>query len=156
MPQGETLIASRGCVYLAGDGGPGSGFYQLDPPLRGEKDAPIILEGADGLDEDIVNPKVTLGGRKILYVFGEDFGSVAINGLALLGTSDKRGAVFRKVASYFKEHRVHKSRTPVSLSYPGDVAQKIYLTQMIVSRPDPEFHIQVFQLKGVTAEPMKA
>ena len=152
----EILVPARGCVYVPRNTRGGQGFYALSPNLRGDQTAPILIEGVDGLEGDLAVPVATMDERKILYVYGEDFGNVAISGMVLLGKAEQNGDAFRKVVSYFNDHRVGVSLKPVSLSYPGKVAQKVFLTHLVVAKPDPQFHIQMFQFRAIAAEPLKA
>lgn len=150
----QILIPSKGCVYFAQQSRAGSGFYDLDPPLRGNADAPILIDGVDGGDQDIVFPVVTLDDKKFLYTMGEDFGRITITGMALLGKAEQGGQAFSTVVSYFNTHRVSRSKEPISVSYPGKVSQKVYPYALIVAKPDPEFHIQFFQIQAIIATPL--
>lgn len=152
----EILIAARGCVYSSNQTSGGQGFYSLKPGITGTAKAPIFIDGVDGLDGDIIAPVTTIDGGKILHVFGEDFGNVSITGTMLLGSADQNGNAFKTVVSYFNKHRVSAKTTPITVSYPGNVSQKVYLTHLVISRPDPEFHVQPFQFRGVVAEPLEA
>jgi hypothetical protein len=150
----QILIPSKGCVYYAHKSRAGSGFYDLNPPLRGTAEAPILIDGVDGGDQDIVFPVVTLDDKKFLYTMGEDFGRISITGMALLGKAEQGGKAFSTVVSYFNSHRVSKSKEPITVSYPGNVSHKVYPYALIVAKPDPEFHIQYFQIQAIIATPL--
>lgn len=152
----EILIPSRGCVYIPRKGRAGSGFYSLSPKLSGPNDAPILLDGIDSTDQDIVFPVTTLDRKKFLYVMGQDFGNVTVSGVALLGRADQGGQSFRTLVAYFNAHRVETGLAPITASFPGSVYQKVYLTGLVIAKPDPQFHIQPFMFRGIVAEPKQA
>lgn len=152
----EILIPSKGCVYLAKGTRAGSGFYALNPNLQGTRESPILIDGVDSNDKDIVFPVTTLDKKKYLYVLGQDFGNVSISGVALLGRADQGGSAFRTIVSYYNSKRVEAGNKPITVSMPGGVSQKVYLVGMTVGRPDPQYHIQPFQFVGMVAEPKKA
>ena len=152
----EILIPARGCVYNPRKTRSGAGFYALDPSIRGNAESPILIDGIDSTDQDIIFPVTTLDEKKYLYVQGEDFGNIAIGGVALLGKAEQGGRAFRALIGYFNAHRINRSMAPITASFPGSVSQKVYLTAIVIAKPDPEFHIQPFQFRGIVAEPKKA
>lgn len=152
----QILIPARGCVYRPHKTRAGAGFYALEPALRGGAGSPILIDGIDATDQDIVFPVTTLDEKKYLYVMGEDFGNLTISGLALLGKAEAGGQAFRELVAYFNAHRVNRGMAPISVSFPGSVHQKVYLTAVVIGKPDPEFHIQPFQFRAIVAEPKKA
>jgi hypothetical protein len=151
----EIFIPSKGCVYVARKSRAGSGFYDLKPALRGTEETPILLDGVDGGDQDLVFPVVTLDDKKYLYSMGEDFGRISVTGMALLGKAEQGGKSFASVVAYFQAHRISQSKEPITVSYPGKVSQKAYPYALVVAKPDPEFHIQYFQIQAIVATPLK-
>lgn len=152
----DIMVPARGCVYVAGKSSGGRGFYALNPPLRGLSDSPILLEGVDSVLQDIVFPVAALDEKKYFYTMGDDFGNVSVSGVVLLGRSETKGAAFARVKKYFDANRSIVRKSPITVSCPGNVSLKFYLTSMVISRADPEFHLQFFQMRGVLAEPKKA
>lgn len=152
----EILVPARGCVYVPSRSRAGKGFYALKPDLRGQADSPILLDGVDLTDTDTVFPVAALDGEKFLFCMGEDFGNVSITGMALLGRADQGGVAFRQVVEYFNTHRASASGKPVTVSMPGNTSMKVILTSLTVAKPDAEYHVQYFQLRGVGVEPLKA
>lgn len=137
----------------------GDGFYQLEPPLRGDKDSPILIEGVDASLNDITYPVTTLDEKNFLFVMGKDFGNITVSGVALLGKAELNGKAFSKVKAYWEANRSSAGtgeNPPITASLPGDEKLKFYLTGIAVSKPDPQFHLQYFILRGVIAEPKKA
>jgi hypothetical protein len=149
----EIMIPSRGCVYIAGASSGGQGFYALNPSLSRASTSPILIEGVDTTLKDIVFPVATLDHKKYLYTMGDDFGDVAVNGVVLLGKSDDKGLAFAFVKKYFEAHRSAAYKKPITISCPGNVNIKFYLTSLMITRADPEFHLQFFAFRGLVAEP---
>jgi hypothetical protein len=152
----DILIPSKGCVYATKRSSGAQRFYSLEPNLEGSAESPIIIEGVDSTLQDIVFPVATLDEKKYFYVMGDDFGNVSVNGVVLLGTSESKGAAFGAVRDYFEANRSIVSMKPISVSCPGNVKLKFYLTALTISKADPQFNLQFFQLRGVLAEPKKA
>lgn len=152
----EIFIPSKGCVYVTKTGSGGQRFTELEPALKGGRDSPIILNGVDATLQDLVFPVATLDARKFFYVMGDDFGNVSVSGMVLLGTSENQGAAFGAVKAYFEKFRSVVSKTPITVSCPGNVKLKFYLTALTIAHADPEFNIQYFALRGVLTEPKKA
>ncbi len=150
----KVFIAARGCVYVTGGTSGGKGFYKLKPDLSsGSPDSPILIEGVDGVLQDIVFPVATLDDKKYFFTMGDDFGNVGVSGMVLLGTSDSKGQAFNAVRQYFESNRSAKSGSPIEVSCPGSSVLPFYLTSLVISRADPEYHIQFFQLRGIGVEP---
>lgn len=149
----ENFAICRGLVVTYQSGGSGGGFFELSPGLTGSPDNPILINGIEGSDNDLVSPVVTLNRSKILYNFGEDFGQIGISGTILLGQAGKPGDAFQQVLSYFKQHRTSTSSSTISVSAPGGDAFKLFLVGLSFSVPDQEFHIQRFTLNGLIASP---
>lgn len=150
----EIMIPARGCVYMPRGSRAGSGFYKLEPALVGPADSPILIEGIDAAMSDIVYPVSTLDEKQYMFVMGQDFGNITVQGVALLGRAELNGQSLKIVREYWDSHRSSaKDSAPISASLPGDVKLKFYLTGIAISKPDAEFHIQFYQLRGIVAEP---
>lgn len=150
------MVPARGCVYVAGKSSGGRGFYALNPTLSGSAESPILLEGVDSSLQDIVFPVATLDEKKYFYTMGDDFGNISVSGVVLLGKSETKGAAFSKVKKYFEANRSITRKSPITISCPGNVSLRFYLVSLLISRADPEFHLQFFQFRGVLVEPKKA
>lgn len=149
----KVFIAARGCVFRPTTSSVGNGFYRLNPDIPSPADTPILIDGIDNEEGDIVFPVATLDSKRFVYEMGEDFGGIQVSGMAILGKADRNGQSFAKVRDYFNQHRVATSGTPVTASLPGNVTYRFYLTKFLITRPDPEFHIQFFSYRGVVVEP---
>ena len=152
----ETIIpSSRGCVFNVRRR-EGQGFYKLKPGLVGTAECPIILDGPDSEDRDSVFAAATLDDKEFIYTFGKDLGNMAIMGRVLLGRSDGSRRGLQPLLTFFDTYRLSNYGKPISLSYPGDAATRFVLTSLAVGRPDPQFHIQAFSLRGILVKPKNA
>lgn len=150
----ESFAACRGSVFAFSPSGTGKGgFYQIQPAITGDGESPILINGVESNDTDIVAPVVTLNKNKILYTFGEDFGQIAVHGTVLLGSaSGSGGGSLNKVVEFFKQNRVSANQGMISVSLPGGGGYKMFLTGLTISVPDQQYHIQQFALIGLIAE----
>lgn len=148
----EVLIPSKGCVFSVRRDG-GASFYALSPELKGSEENPILIDGPDSTDQDNVFAVSTLDEKQFIYTFGEDLGNVAISGRILLGPVQSGGRGLQPLMDYFKRNRLSASGKPISVDFPGGSAAKVALTALSLGKPDPEFHIQVFALRGIIVKP---
>lgn len=150
------FFPARGCVYtLSGGNGAsgGRGYYALEGLQGGSASSPVLVQGADITDRDAVQPVLGLGGQKLVYVFGETFGSVRVTGQVLLGPAGSTNSGFQQVTQFFRQSRTANGGGLVNLSMPGG-GYKIHLVGFGVANPDPEFHIQPFMFFGLISEPV--
>jgi hypothetical protein len=151
----QTYLASRGCVFVVpspGQGG-GVGLYAIKGFPQSSAQAPILIQGVEINDTDIVMPVATLNNFKVLYSFGQDIGNAAIFGEVLLGPGGSSAQGLTSVLSWFQSNRVSKSSQPVSLSTPGNNTYKVYITGLFIGRADAELNIQPFAVSGIIAQP---
>lgn len=149
----EIFASSKGCVFVPSPRG-GGGAYALEGLDRGSAESPILIQGADLHDADILLPVSLLDGGKILYTFGRAWGDVSVAGVVLLGSAGDGS--LKKVKSWFESRRVGGSTDPrpVNLSTPGG-PYKLYIHAFGLGMPDAEFHIQPFMVYGKIASPSK-
>ena len=149
----ESFLSTRGCVYkftYSGSGG-GPGLFSINPGFpAGNAASPILLDGVDLADQDIVYPVVTVENFKVIYVFGKDYGSANIRGTCLLGSSNASGGSFSRVVQYFEENRISNSKKPIQVSV-GQKAYNVYLVGLVIGQPDPTFNILPFSFIGTIA-----
>jgi len=145
----QIFAGCRGAVYTPLNAG-GGGWYKLDG-LTSTPTSPVLIQGAQLTDSDLVLPVTALGNIKILYAFGQRFGDVQIIGNVLAGPVAGDGAVFNVVYQFFQDHRVTKLKDSVKLSIPGGKAYKIYIVGLGLAEPDPQYHVQPFLLHGMVA-----
>ena len=143
---------TRGCVYKVDQngerGGSGSNMVQLEPSIQSDDDSPVILTGVQLNDQDLVLPVVTLDGFRIMYTFGEDFGSLNIVGMALLGAAGSNGTAIKNVQNWFTANRVSRKEDTISVSLGGGGSYEVYVTGLTIAEADTNFHIQPFVIVG--------
>lgn len=150
------FLAARGCIYkYTPPGTGGSGFYKVSPAFPQSSGSPILLQGIDLQDNDIISPVVTLEDFKVLYKFGQAFGNATIYGDILLGPVGSTGGGLSALIGWFQANRVSKSSSPITFSMAGGSAYRMYATGLVIGRVDPEYHIQNFAISAIIAEPPK-
>lgn len=145
----QLFAGCRGAVYTPLNVGSG-GWYKLDG-LTSSPDNPVLIQGAQLTDSDLVLPVTALGNIKILYTLGQRFGDVQIIGSVLAGTVEGNGAAFGTVYQFFQKSRVTALKDSVKLSIPGGQAYRVYIVGLGLAEPDPQFHVQPFLLHGMIA-----
>lgn len=149
----ENFFPSRGCVYAVNTGNGGAGFYQLEGLKTGGSGAsPVLITGADFDANDIVSPHAALNNKRILYVFGEDFGNVSVYGMLLLGQAAGEATAMRTLMSWFLNNKVSVKEGPVNLSVPGNKFA-MYVHGIKLAGVDPEFNTQQFSIVGIRVPP---
>lgn len=147
---GQLFLCTRGTVIRTGSST--TGAYRIDGLALRDGDYPIIIDGVDISESDMVMPVALLGGKKILYSFGEDFGDVTINGRVLLGPVDRGTASERLVSliRWFRANRVSASKTPIKVSILHESKSvRVYVVGMKMGAPDPQYNIQPFTIIGL-------
>lgn len=145
----DTFAICRGNVYKSGSG---SAAFKLSPDLSGSASSPILLQSIN-VDQKVINlPVVCLDNARIMYVFGKDFGDIAVGGLALLGKGGTGPALSEVVAFYKKNAAANGNSTTVSVSLPGNASYKFYLLGLVISDPNPELQYFPFMLTGKIIE----
>lgn len=152
----ESFLSTRGCVYkfTYSGSGSGAGLFSISPNFpSGDASSPILIDGIDLTDQDIIFPVVTVENFKVIYTFGSDYGSCRIMGSCLLGAANVAGAggSFGRVMRYFETNRISKKKAPIMVSMPGSKAYNVYLTGLNVGQPDANFNIQPFAFMGIVA-----
>ena len=162
-------IPARGCVFAFDKGGGGTPIYKIEGLNEqgsggggsGEggsdvTDGKILINNADIGDADTVLPVSTVNDKKILYVFGTEFGQVQIMGEILLGKAGAGGqaTAINKVIEWFKQYRVSgAAQTAFNLSVAGGQGYKVFAVGMALGAVDPEYNIIQFRITGLLAEP---
>ena len=147
-----SIFPSRGCVFAFKQGGSSAGFFALNPSISSPTTSPVLILGASLEDPDVLVPRSTLDGFRIVYSFGPGFGSVNILGVALLGNENGGGKGFASVMQWFQQNRASAKKKPVQLSLPGKVSYNVLISGLAVGQTDPRFNTQQFMLGGIIAE----
>lgn len=146
------IIPAKGCVHFVRRDST-AGFYSLRPPLAGTEEAPIILDGAEYTTRDNLFAVSTLDKSQFVYTFGKDFGDYVISGRVLLGKSDSGKTGLTPLISWFEANRVSNNSQLVALQYPSAQSVNLIVNALSIGRPDPEFNIQMFAIRGILVEP---
>lgn len=155
MSENLLIMPAKGCVhYVRRDNS--ENFYAINPPLKGSEKSPIIIDGAETVNKDSVFAVSTLDDKQFLYTFGKDFGDYVISGRILLGESTNGSEGMRPLVTWFKTNRLTNRTRPIYLAEPGGKAVAVAITQLAIGRPDPQFNIQVFSIRGLLIEPPAA
>jgi len=83
-----------------------------------------------------------------MYTFGEDFGSLNIVGMALLGAAGSNGTAIKNVQNWFTANRVSRKEETISVSLGGGGSYEVYVTGLTIAEADTNFHIQPFVIVG--------
>ena len=153
MADNLIIMPNKGCVFMvrrkAGDG-----LYKLTPPLTGSDESPIIIDGPEITSKDNTFAVSTLDSRQFVYTFGKDFGNFVISGRILLGKGESVRKGLQPLLDWFEANRVaNNPGASVALDIPGNSAVRLIVNSMVLGRPEPEFNIQVFAIRGVRVEP---
>lgn len=156
MSDNLVIMPSKGCVFMvrrrAGDG-----LYKLKPALAGTENAPIVIDGPESTLKDNVFAVSTMDSRQYIYTFGKDFGNFTVSGRILLGKGESAENGLRPLYAWFEQNRVANNPSArVSLDIPGNNAVRMIVTALSLGRPDAEFNIQMFAIRGILVEPPKA
>lgn len=119
------------------------------PPISPDlKNFPILISGIATTQTDIVSLMSCLSNVKVIYTFGQNFGTVAIRGEVLLGPmgiSYKQGV--QQIEDYFWQNRVSVTGQPIKFSI-CDNAFFAYLTGLEIHDVIVEFHVLPFAIYG--------
>jgi hypothetical protein len=146
------LRSAKGCVITVHRGS-SSGFYRLRPDLNGGASSPILIDGMDGGEQDSAFTVSTLDRKKFIYVFGDDFGNIRVNGTVLLGKAEQGGSALNSVQRYWDANRISRRKQPIQISIPGNTSLRFYLTAIVIAAPNAIFHAQPFFYQGIVVEP---
>lgn len=131
-----TLLGAAGCVYSVPRQATGSGYA-----LAGLRSSPpIIIQGAQFSDTDILLTVNALNGKRFAYPFGKQFGDGALMGTALLGMAGNINLV-----RYIDGKRTSSGNGPTTLSTPLG-GYRVMITGFGMAPPDPEFNLQPFSV----------
>lgn len=144
-----TFFGARGCVYCVQRSGGGGGGFAIGD-LVSSGCPPLLINGVQLQETDVVLPVTTLNNTSILYVFGGNLGNVTISGTAFLGPQGT--GQMEQVVAFVRNNRVSNSLSTVPVSFPGG-SLSIYVTGMGLSPADPEFNLQPFAITGMVASP---
>ena len=146
------FLQSRGCVIQVNKTGTGRSYDLKGFPSGGEN-SPILLTEAIVTRKDLVLPVTTLSNKKVLYTFGEDFGSISLNGIIFLGRVGESTDGITKVLDWYNSNSVGNKTTPAAtkLSLPGKKALSIYVIGITLNQPNHQNNYIPFTITATEA-----
>ncbi len=146
------FLQSRGCVVQVNKSG-SSRSYDLKGFPTGVENAPILLTEAIINKKDLVLPVTTLSNKKVLYTFGEDFGTISLNGIIFLGKVGGDNAGISAVLDWYGENSVGNKTSPTAskLSLPGKKALSIYVVGITLNQPNHQNNYIPFTITATEA-----
>lgn len=148
-------MACRGAVYVikSSDGGNDKyGGYAMEPSLPSSQ-YPTLIVNASIMENDLVMPAASLSNNKVIYTFGSDFGNVQVHGTVFLGPVGKSSSGLKGIVQYFQNNSVVRKKGAVSITMPGGVSFRFYLTGLTIAQANPANNTHDFVLIGLRAEP---
>lgn len=116
--------------------------------------AAIIIDDISLEDKDIALPVVATDNVRVLFRFGQDFGTVVISGRAYLGApacGNKR--ILGVIQSAFDSARLSKSKKPTKVSVAGSKAYPVYPVSMKISNTQAATNSVGFSIICLLAPP---
>lgn len=102
--------------------------------------------------QDIVGPTDALGGKHVMYVFGETFKPVSVAGTIFIKNCSGIDGL-AALNGFFNSNRVSSGKKSVNVSV-GSVKVGMYITDLTLGQADPNTNTITFQLGGY-ARPRK-
>lgn len=140
----SSFFPASGCVYAPT--GTGTGAYAVSGI---KSQVPVLITGAALTDSDIITPKICLNGKRIIYVFGRDFGDVAVMGLALLGEGGS--AAFANLRANVDSRRLSAGGSGATYLSTPLGGYRLFIVGFGLSAPDADYQIQPFVIHGKLA-----
>lgn len=146
------FLQSRGCVIQVNRKGNGRSYDLKGFPTGGDN-SPILLTEAIVNRKDLVLPVTTLSNKKILYTFGEDFGTINLNGIIFLGKVGDSTAGITRVLDWYEANSVGNKTSPsaTQLSLPGKKALSIYVVGITLNQPNHQNNFIPFTITATEA-----
>lgn len=111
--------------------------------------SPVLIMNISIGQSDITSQVPCLDNFKVIYVFGQNFGNVGINGIVLLGRDgDLQRDGVEQIRDFFNRNRVSKKLDPIRISVSNN-GYLVYLTGLQIGAIDPHFHILPFAMSGI-------
>lgn len=144
--------AGRGMLVKVAQGSTSS-VYSISGLATGtEAGAAITLDQICIGGQDIVGPTDALGGKHVMYVFGETFKQIQISGTIYIKNCSGFDGL-AAVNSFFNSNRVSSRKSSVNVSV-GSVKVGMYVTDFMLGQADPTYNTITFTITGY-ARPRK-
>lgn len=118
------------------------------------KGSAIIINDVTTIDKDIALPVVATDNVRVLFKFGQDFGTVVINGRAYLGAKDCGDQqLIGVIQKAFDQSRLAKVNTPTKVSIAGSKAYPVYPVELKISETQAVTNSVGFSIVCILAPP---
>lgn len=128
-----------------------SGFTLTKKANPGKCDKSVILvQNVSVRKEGIVVPVVGVDKKRLLYSFGENFGSVSITAIVLTGGKEYDDKEPKQLLEKWEQKGVVGSKTPINLKWAG-IETKVFVTGIDIAAQDPQTNTIKVELSAVIA-----
>lgn len=148
----DGILLGRGEVHKIGK--EGASYVKIPGLELGAKDGSYIsVQDIASSDADICSPVITVGGRNVIYEFGQNFGEISITLKLYMGcVLEKSSSLLTQVTNWYKDNRISKKKTPIQISIAEDsIAYKVYIHVMSLGQADAAFNTQIITFRGYIA-----
>lgn len=136
---------SRGAVIKVAQGSTSS-IYSIDGLATDLDSTGITLDSIQIGGQDTVGPTDALGGKHVLYVFGQTFKPIQVSGTIYLKNCGG-GNGLAALNGFFNGNRVSSSKKSVNVSI-GSIKVGMYVTDLTMGQADAQFNTVQFTISG--------
>ena len=138
-----TIYPAKGCYYLLGNRNP---YYSISPSL--DIGYPTLYDSVVRGGRDIVTGVPCFNDKRVIYIFGKDFGDVRINASVLLGSAEHTDAAEAGLMNWWHTARSASSGKPMSISTLGGGATRYLIQGIGLGGVDAQYNILKVALSG--------
>ena len=140
-----TLLSTRGCYYQV-DGSAASSAWSMSPGFSFA--CPVLIQNASISGRDAVSKIVCFNDIRIAAATSRDFGSVDVQGIALLGSVKNTASFGAGFRAWFQNNRIYRTGRSCMISSAPSGAHAFLLEYYQLPNIDVEFNIQHFSFGG--------
>lgn len=138
-----TIFPAKGCYYLIGNRNP---YYSISPSL--DIGYPTLYDSVSRSGKDIVTGVPCFDDKRVIYIFGKNFGNVQVTASILLGSAEHTDAAEAGIMNWWNTHRSANSGVPMSISTLGGGASRYLIQGIGLGGVDPNYNILKVTLTG--------
>lgn len=142
----NTYFSTRGCYYLVSGSPAGSG-WSVSPMIASP--CPILYQGGNIEGRDHIAPGVCFNDVRVAAATGKDFGSIQIQGKALLGPATQTTDFGSALKGWFMGARLSKSGRAAMFSSAAAGAHSFLPQWYTLGDIDAEYNILSFGFGGL-------
>lgn len=140
-----TYFSSRGCYYLVNGSSAPSG-WSVSPAIPAP--CPVLYQGGDIQGRDNVAKSVCFNDVRVAAATGKDFGTLSVQGIALLGSAGNSANFGGALRSWFQSARLSKSGRAAMFSSSVSGSHSFLAEWYTIGNIDPQYNILNFGLGG--------